>query len=62
MMRPPNSLQFFYSQEGAAIMAENEAPPVVKYDGKVDKEKYPVYASVLEQMNLPGLGKTCSAT
>ncbi len=46
--------QFFYSQEGAAIMAENEAPPVVKYAGKVDKEKYPVYASVLEQMNLPG--------
>ncbi|UUZ84638.1 hypothetical protein LJK88_13860 [Paenibacillus sp. P26] len=46
--------QFFYSQEGAAIMAENEAPPVVKYTGKVDKDKYPVYNAVLDQMNLPG--------
>lgn len=46
--------QFFYGQEGAAIMAENEAPPVVKFTGKVDKEKYPVYAAVIDQMNLPG--------
>ncbi|MBD0378558.1 ABC transporter substrate-binding protein [Paenibacillus sedimenti] len=45
--------QYFYSQEGAAVMAENEAPPVVKYTGKVDKDKYPVYSAVLEQMNLP---------
>jgi raffinose/stachyose/melibiose transport system substrate-binding protein len=46
--------QYFYGQEGAAIMAENEAPPVIKFTGKVDKEKYPVYAAVIDQMNLPG--------
>jgi raffinose/stachyose/melibiose transport system substrate-binding protein len=44
----------FYSQEGAAVMAENEAPPVVKYTGKVDKEKYPVYAEVINKLNEPG--------
>ncbi|MDF2959777.1 MAG: carbohydrate transporter substrate-binding protein family [Paenibacillus sp.] len=44
--------EFFYSQEGAAIMAENEAPPVVKYEGTIDKVKYPVYTAVIEQMNL----------
>ncbi|WP_314001251.1 extracellular solute-binding protein [uncultured Paenibacillus sp.] len=46
--------EFFYSQDGAAIMAENEAPPVVKYEGTVDKEKFPVYAAVVEQMNQEG--------
>ncbi|QWU15426.1 raffinose/stachyose/melibiose transport system substrate-binding protein [Paenibacillus sophorae] len=45
---------FFYSQEGAAVMAENEAPPVVKYTGTVDKEKYPVYAEVINKLNEPG--------
>jgi raffinose/stachyose/melibiose transport system substrate-binding protein len=35
-------------------MAENEAPPVVKYTGKVDKEKYPVYAEVINKLNEPG--------
>lgn len=45
--------EFFYSQEGAAVMAENEAPPVIKYEGTVDKEKYPVYANIIEQLNLP---------
>lgn len=45
---------FFYSQEGAAVMAENEAPPVVKYTGNVDKEKYPVYADVIGKLNEEG--------
>jgi raffinose/stachyose/melibiose transport system substrate-binding protein len=45
---------FFYSQEGAAVMAENEAPPVVKYTGNVDKEKHPVYADVINKLNEPG--------
>ncbi|MGM0884445.1 MAG: ABC transporter substrate-binding protein [Bacillota bacterium] len=45
---------FFYSQDGAAVMAENEAPPVVKYTGSVDKEKYPVYADVISKLNEPG--------
>ncbi|AJY77353.1 ABC transporter substrate-binding protein [Paenibacillus beijingensis] len=45
---------FFYSQEGAAVMAENEAPPVVKYTGSVDKEKYPVYADVISKLNEAG--------
>lgn len=45
---------FFYSQEGAAVMAENEAPPVVKYTGNVDKEKYPVYAEVISKLNESG--------
>lgn len=45
--------EFFYSQEGAAVMAENQAPPVIKYEGSIDKEKHPVYASVIDQMKLP---------
>lgn len=35
-------------------MAENEAPPVVKYTGNVDKEKYPVYADVIGKLNEEG--------
>jgi raffinose/stachyose/melibiose transport system substrate-binding protein len=45
---------FFYSQEGAAVMAENQAPPVVKYTGEIDKAKFPVYSTVVEQLNLEG--------
>ncbi|MDY8026261.1 ABC transporter substrate-binding protein [Paenibacillus polymyxa] len=45
---------FFYSQEGAAVMAENEAPPVVKYTGTIEKETYPVYAQVISMLNEPG--------
>jgi raffinose/stachyose/melibiose transport system substrate-binding protein len=49
--------KFYYSQEGTEVMIQNELPPVVKYEGTVDKTKFPVFANLVEQMSLPGWEK-----
>jgi raffinose/stachyose/melibiose transport system substrate-binding protein len=44
--------EFFYGPEGTKIIVEdNQILPTTKYDGKVDPEKYPVFAAMLEAMN-----------
>ncbi|RBW70786.1 ABC transporter substrate-binding protein [Bacillus taeanensis] len=46
-------LKFYYSEEGAQIMLENQVPPMIKFKGEIDQEKHPVFAKVIEQMNNP---------
>lgn len=44
---------FYYSEEGAQIMLDNQVPPVIKYSGQIDKAANPVFAKVVEAMNDP---------
>lgn len=45
-------LKFYYGEQGTGIIArDNQSIPVTKYDGEIDKEKYPVFARVMEKMN-----------
>jgi raffinose/stachyose/melibiose transport system substrate-binding protein len=44
-------LGFYYSEEGAAIMIENQVAPIIKFDGVVDSDNHPVFADVLNVMN-----------
>lgn len=44
-------LRFYYSDEGAKIMIENQVAPITKFDGKINSELHPAFASVLKAMN-----------
>ncbi|MDM5326947.1 extracellular solute-binding protein [Neobacillus sp. CF12] len=44
-------LGFYYSEEGAAIMIENQVAPIIKFDGEVDGDNHPVFADVMNVMN-----------
>ncbi|RBW70792.1 ABC transporter substrate-binding protein [Bacillus taeanensis] len=46
-------LNFYYSEDGAQIMLDNQVPPMIKFEGEIDEEKHPVFAKVVEQMNKP---------
>jgi ABC-type sugar transport system, periplasmic component len=49
--------QFFYGPEGTKIVAEdNMILPTSKYNGTIDKEKTPVFATMLEAMNNSVIG------
>jgi raffinose/stachyose/melibiose transport system substrate-binding protein len=44
-------LQFYYSEDGAQIMLDNQVPPMIVFNGQIDEEKHPVFSKVVEQMN-----------
>lgn len=46
-------MEFYYSEEGAQIMLDNQVPPIIKYSGEIDEEANPVFAKVVEAMNNP---------
>lgn len=46
-------LGFYFSEEGAAIMIENQVAPIIKFDGEVDADTHPVFANVMNVMNDP---------
>ncbi|WP_332632533.1 ABC transporter substrate-binding protein [Halalkalibacter flavus] len=47
-------LKFYYSEEGAQVMVDNQVPPVIQFEGEVDEKSHSVFAKVMEQMNQPG--------
>ncbi|MGG1398051.1 extracellular solute-binding protein [Bacillus salipaludis] len=44
-------LRFYYSDEGAKIMIENQVAPITKFEGKINSQLHPVFASVMKAMN-----------
>jgi raffinose/stachyose/melibiose transport system substrate-binding protein len=44
-------LSFFYSNEGANILIENQVVPILKSDREIDSDLHPVFASVMKVMN-----------
>lgn len=44
-------LDFYYSDKGANIMIDNQVAPITKFDGKIDADLHPVFASVMKEMN-----------
>lgn len=46
-------MEFYYSEEGAQIMLDNQVPPIIKYAGEIDEAANPVFAKVVEAMNDP---------
>ena len=46
-------LAFYYGEEGAAIMIENQVAPIVKFNGEVNADTHPVFANVINVMNDP---------
>jgi raffinose/stachyose/melibiose transport system substrate-binding protein len=44
-------LGFYFSEEGAATMIENQAAPIIKFDGDVNSDLHPVFANVMNAMN-----------
>jgi raffinose/stachyose/melibiose transport system substrate-binding protein len=47
-------LKFYYSEEGAQIMLDNQVPPMIQFEGEVDEKNHSAFAKVMEQMNQPG--------
>jgi raffinose/stachyose/melibiose transport system substrate-binding protein len=46
-------LGFYYSEEGASIMIENQVAPIIKFDGEIHADSHPVFANVMNVMNDP---------
>ncbi|MFS0777730.1 extracellular solute-binding protein [Neobacillus sp. 3P2-tot-E-2] len=46
-------LGFYFSEEGAAIMIDNQVAPIIKFDGEIDSDLHPVFANVMNVMNDP---------
>ncbi|MEH7494378.1 ABC transporter substrate-binding protein [Neobacillus niacini] len=46
-------LGFYFSEEGAAIMIDNQVAPIIKFDGDIDSDLHPVFANVMNVMNDP---------
>jgi raffinose/stachyose/melibiose transport system substrate-binding protein len=44
-------LKFYYSDEAAQIMVDNETMPVITFSGTVDKQKFPAFAAVVDQVS-----------
>ncbi|WP_100406164.1 ABC transporter substrate-binding protein [Bacillus solitudinis] len=47
-------LKFYYSEEGAQIMLDNQVPPMIQFEGEVDEKNHSAFAKVMEQMNQTG--------
>ncbi|MCF6525406.1 ABC transporter substrate-binding protein [Streptomyces sp. JJ36] len=47
-------LQFYYSDEGQQIMADNAQPPVTTYEPDVDPAEDEVFSTVLQEASRPG--------
>ncbi|MFB3167589.1 extracellular solute-binding protein [Neobacillus sp. 179-C4.2 HS] len=44
-------LGFYFSEEGASIMIENQVAPIMKFDGEIDSDLHPVFANVMNVIN-----------
>lgn len=44
-------LKFYYGKEGTKIIVDSNSVPVTKYDGEIDQEQFPVYASIMAAIN-----------